>query len=133
MENLILIEGCHKYKFQSLHELVETIIDKNYYHLSPDEKALVLEKKAFANCGLSMIPIINLYNGDDYLDNSFILYDEITYILSMLKFNKMILLEEKDSNIFTKSIFKKDFQGNYIIVNNFADMLLKEHLKQRSF
>ena len=48
----------------------------------------------------------------------------MTYILSLSIINKFMLLENIDSNIFTKELDKSQMDGNYIIVNKFAKELL---------
>ena len=46
LKNLILIENGEKYQFDKLEELVEAIIDKNYYKMTKEEKQKKLELKA---------------------------------------------------------------------------------------
>lgn len=40
MENLIVIEGNEKYKYNDLKSLIETFISKNYFNMSTQEKIL---------------------------------------------------------------------------------------------
>ena len=49
LKNLILIENNEKYQFDTLEELVEIIIDKDYYKLDDNQKREKLELKEFAN------------------------------------------------------------------------------------
>lgn len=63
------------------------------------------------------------------IENKFIIKDEITYVLSLLITNKIILLERIDSNIYTANINKSEMKDNYVIVNKFAKELLKIYLK----
>ena len=65
------------------------------------------------------------------MSNAMILYDEYTYILSMLQLQKFYLLEAKEANIFGKYIDKNAIKDNYIIVNTFANEILKTYLKDR--
>ena len=52
---------------------------------------------------------------------------EKDFILSLLiDNNNLILLEKKDSNIFTEKLDKNKFNKNYIIVNKFAKQLLNK-------
>ena len=67
----------------------------------------------------------------DFDENAFVLYDEILYILSMLKFNKIILLERTDANIFGRYINKENIKDNYIIINKFANDIMKKYLKNK--
>ena len=61
--------------------------------------------------------------------NAFIIYDEITYILSLLKFNKIILLEKTNANILGKYINKENIEENYLILNKFADEIMQKYLE----
>ena len=55
MENLIVIEGKEKYKFEDLESLVKRFINNNYYNMSEDERKIELEKKSIANTMLRKI------------------------------------------------------------------------------
>ena len=130
MKNLIVIEGKDKYQYDNIKELVENFISKNYFNMSEEEKEQEIEKKAIANTMLNKIKIEKLKEKtSNFDDNAFIIYDEITYILSLLKFNKIILLERTDANIFGKYIDKENIKDNYIIVNKFANEIMKKYLK----
>ena len=134
MEKLIVIEEKHKYKYDTLENLVEDFISKNYQNISTEEKGIILEKKAAANSIRENIKTIKIERyPDDFEENSFIVSDEISYILSMLKFNKIILLERTDANIFGKYIDKEWIKDNYIIVNKFADEILKKYLEEEYY
>lgn len=131
MQNLILIEGEEYTQFNDLESLVKSMIDNNFYKLSNKEKLEILEKKAFLICQLANAQLVNLkeYNISNCKDEDiFVIYDEITYILSMLKIGKWCLLEKKEANILVKDIDKEDIEENYIIVNNFTDRLLEKYL-----
>lgn len=119
LKNLIVIENSQKYQFDTLKELVETIIDKNYYKMSDEEKTEKLKLQALAN-SLGNQEILSKINTKD----------EISYIFSLLLINKFMLLENVNSNIFTQYMDKVNLNGNYIIVNNFSKELLKKHLER---
>lgn len=134
MENLIVIEGNEKYKYNNIENLVETFVSKNYYNMSSKEKNSILEKKAIANTMMDNIKIVKLNKySENFEENSFILYNEISYILSMLKFNKLMLLERTDANIFGRYINKEWIEDNYIIINKFADEILKKYLEEEYY
>lgn len=134
MENLIVIEGNEKYKYKNIENLVETFVSKNYYRMSSEEKNSILEKKTIANTMMDNIKIVKLNKyPEDFEENSFILYNEISYILSMLKFNKLMLLERTDANIFGRYINKEWIEDNYIIINKFADEILKKYLEEEYY
>ena len=97
--------------------------------MSKEEKKKELEKKAIANTIRENIKVIKLEKKEDFEENAFIIYDEISYILSMLKFNKIILLERTDANIFGKYINKEKIKDNYIIINKFSNEIMKKYLK----
>lgn len=130
MENLIVIEGKEKYKYNDIESLIKGFINERYYNMSEIEQKNELEKKAIANTIQDNIKIYNMGSkAQNYDKEAFILYDEITYILSMLKFNKIILLEKTNANIFGKYINKENITDNYIIVNKFANEIIQKYLE----
>lgn len=130
MENLIVIEGKEKYKYNDIESLIKGFINERYYNMSETEQKNELEKKAIANTIQDNIKIYNMGSKvQNYDKEAFILYDEITYILSMLKFNKIILLEKTNANIFGKYINKENITDNYIIVNKFANEIIQKYLE----
>ncbi len=130
MENLIVIEGKEKYKYNDIKSLIKGFINERYYNMSETEQKNELEKKAIANTIQDNIKIYNMESkAQNYDKEAFILYDEITYILSMLKFNKIILLEKTNANIFGKYINKENITDNYIIVNKFANEIIQKYLE----
>ncbi len=132
MENLIVIEGKEKYKFEDLESLVKRFINDNFYNMSEDERKIELEKKTIANTMLRNTKVVELDKDLSNLDeNAFILFDEITYILSLLKFNIIVLLEKTDANIFGKYINREGIEDNYIIINKFANEIMKNYIKNR--
>lgn len=130
MENLIVIEGKEKYKYNDIKSLIKGFINERYYNMSETEQKNELEKKAIANTIQDNIKIYNMESkAQNYDKEAFILYDEITYILSMLKFNKIILLEKTNANIFGKYINKENITDNYIIINKFANEIIQKYLE----
>ena len=132
MKNLIIIEGKEKYQFDNIEELVDVFVGRNFYNMPEEEKKVILEKRTAANALINNLSIIELKKyPDDYMKNAFIVYDEYTYILSMLKFNKLVLLEKTDANIFGKYMKKDWVEDNYIIINNFANEILNNYLGEK--
>lgn len=130
MENLIVIEGKEKYKYNDIESMIKGFINERYYNMSETEQKNELEKKAIANTIQDNIKIYNMESkAQNYDKEAFIVYDEITYILSMLKFNKIILLEKTNANIFGKYINKENITDNYIIVNKFANEIIQKYLE----
>ena len=111
-KKLILIEDKNEYQCDSIEELVKTLIDENYYNFTEEEK----------NNKLKMLSLANSLGNN----GNFNIKNEITYILSLLITNKVILLESTNSNFFTKYIDKSKISDNYIIVNTFAKEILQK-------
>ena len=131
MKNLILIEAGEKYQYDNLEDLVRNIIDKNYYNLPTEEQKEKLELKAYANCLLEEVDITDQIEKNMPFESNFIIFDEMTYILSLLLLNKVMILESKNSNIFTGDLNKEKIEDNYIIVNHFAKELLEKYINKK--
>lgn len=129
MEKLIVIEGKEKYQYKDLKSLVQGFINSNYYDMDEKEKQNELEKKAVANNMLSKSKIIKINNEKKSFEkDEFVINNEVTYILSLLRFNKIVLLEKIDANIFGRYIDKTKLSNNYIILNKFADEILEKYI-----
>ncbi len=128
LSKIIIIENDNKVQCDSEEEVIKLLIDKRYYELSEKEKSEKREIKALANCINNKMQIVEDADSED-IENKFIIKDEITYVLSLLIINKIILLERIDSNIYTANINKSEMKDNYVIVNKFAKELLKIYLK----
>lgn len=113
LKNLIVIENGKSYQFETEQELVKKLICENYYELTEDKKIEAIKIKSIAN-SLNLKENIseNINTEKDFI--LFLLIDN----------NNLILLEKKDSNIFTGKLDKNKFSKNYILVNNFAKQLL---------
>ena len=128
LKNLIIIENGEEIQCDDLESLVKILIDKNYYNFSDKEKKEKMKIKALANSLGMKLDIIEDFS-DDSIEGKFIIKDEITYILSLLTTNKILLLENKEADIFGKDIDKSKVQNNYIIINSFAKELLDKYSK----
>ena len=128
LSKIIIIENDNKVQCDSEEEVIKLLIDKRYYELSEKEKLEKREIKALANCINNKMQIVEDADSED-IENKFIIKDEITYVLSLLITNKIILLERIDSNISTANINTSEMKDNYVIVNKFAKELLKIYLK----
>ena len=132
MEKLIVIEGKEKYQYIDLKSLVQSFINSNYYNMREKEKQNELEKKAIANTIQSNIKIIKINSTKrNFEKDEFVINNEITYILSLLRFNKIVLLEKIDANIFGRYIDKTNLSNNYIILNKFADEILEKYINNK--
>lgn len=131
LDKLIIIEGDKDYQYSTFEEIVKYLINENYYNLTKQEKENIIMKKAIENAidkGLKIIKNKNQIKEKD-LNKSFIIIDEMTVILSIIKDqSKIVLLEKKDSNIFNKYIKIPNNNDNYTIINTFATQVLKNYL-----
>lgn len=130
LKKLIIIEGDVDYQCDSITDIIKRIIDENYYNYSNEEKKNKLNMLAIANCLGDKIEILDNINNVKELGKTIIIKDEITYFLSLLMINKMVLLERIDANLFMKKIDKSNFTDNYIIVNKYAKQLLLDYLNE---
>ena len=130
LKKIIIIEDNIEIQCDTQEEVVKALIDENYYNMSNEEKENKMKMKALANCVRNKMKIISNPTQEEikYLEEEFIVKDEVSYILSLLKMNNVLLLENKEANIFTKGIKKEKIKENYILVNTFAKALLKKHL-----
>lgn len=131
LKKIIIIENENKIQCDSQEDVIRLLIDKDYYELTDEEKLRQREIKAIANCINSKIEVVRNVDFDvGNIDNKFIIEDEMTYILSLLITNNIVILERIDSNIYTECINKSEIKDNYIIVNTFAKRLLEIYLKK---
>ena len=122
----IIIEGKNDYKCNSIEDVVRKLVDQNYYELSEIEKKEAIRRKATANAlGKT------LHSKENYLSD-FILDNEITYILSLLKMEIIYLLEHRDKRELTLGIDLPNDSKNYVIVNSYAQELLKNIKNKKS-
>ncbi len=133
LKKIIIIENGEQVQCNTLEDVVKVLIDENYYNMTQNQKKERMKTKALANCINNKKTIVQDLQEDtvDSLNEVFIMKDEITYILSLLMTNKVLLLERKDSNIFSSSLNKENIKDNYIIINTFAKELLRNYLKMR--
>lgn len=124
LKKLIIIENGEEVQCDSLEEIVKILIDENFYKMSSEEKKEKMRMKAIANTMNNKMEIVEDVF-DNNIDGKFIIKNEITYILSLISINKVILLERIDADIFLKNFNKEDFSNNYVILNKFAKDLLK--------
>lgn len=130
LKRMIIIENNEQIQCDTLEDVVRTLIDENYYNMTKEEKTKKMKTKALANCITNRRKIIQNVEKNEFqnLDEVFIIKDEITYILSLLMINKILLLERKDSNVFSSKIDKEKIKENYLIINTFAKELLKNYI-----
>lgn len=129
LDKLIIIEGDKDYQCSTFEEIVKYLINENYYNLTKQEKENIMMKKAIEKAVNKGLKIIKNNNQIKDLNKSFIIIDEMTVILSIIKDqSKIVLLEREDSNIFNKYIKIPNNNDNYAIINTFATQALKNYL-----
>lgn len=133
MKNLIVIEGERNYQYNNVQELVKDFIHPNYNEMSKAEQIKEIEKRAIANMVKENVQIVTMNKEQTIpiIKNKFVINDEYTYILSMLMYDKFVLLEEINANIFGKYMKQKPKKGNYIILNKFANEIMQKYLKDK--
>lgn len=133
LKNLILIENGKSKGFDNLEDLIRELLGSNYYNLGKEEKMELMELNAKAKVLNSEHNVVILNNENKSkisVDNNFVVYDEITYVLSSLLVKRYFILEKESCNIFTKDLDKTDTKNEteYIILNTFAKELLKKYI-----
>ncbi len=138
MDPLVVIIQGQQFKLKNLNNLVASIFGKSYFDLSQEERLKVRYEKAHAISQFhKYLPIVNTEQGTygdnfdivkkDYdFENAFIIDDDYSYILSLCKINSFMLLEVRNSNIFTGLIDKNKIKDDLVIVNHFAKDILED-------
>lgn len=133
LDKLIIIKDDKDYQCSTFEEIVKYLINENYYNLTKQEKENIMMKKAIEKAVDKGLKIIKNNNQIKDLNKSFIIIDEMTVILSIIKDqSKIVLLERKDSNIFNKYIKIPNNNDNYTIINTFATQTLKNYLTTKT-
>ena len=138
MDPLVVIIQGQQFKLKNLNNLVASIFGKSYFDLSQEERLKVRNEKAHAISQFhKYLPIVNTEQGTygdnfdivkkDYdFENAFIIDDDYSYILSLCKINSFMLLEVRNSNIFTGLIDKSEIKDDLVVINHFAKEILGE-------
>lgn|SRR5574344_587352 len=114
--NSILIINGQEYYFNSYKEVIEYIFGNDYLQSTEAEKQNSREMQA----------LLYIKNKDIGIGKDFYVDTEEEYIYSLLKYSFITILEKVKNPIFTKNILSGDIDGNYILVNKYADELLKK-------
>ena len=138
MDPLVVIIQGQQFKLKNLNNLVASIFGKSYFDLSQEKRLKVRYEKAHAISQFhKYLPIVNTEQGTygdnfdivkkDYdFENAFIIDDDYSYILSLCKINSFMLLEVRNSNIFTGLIDKSEIKDDLVVINHFAKEILDE-------
>ena len=133
MDPLVVIIQGQQFKLKNLNNLVASIFGKSYFDLSQEERLKAHAISQFHK----YLPIVNTEQGTygdnfdivkkDYdFENAFIIDDDYSYILSLCKINSFMLLEVRNSNIFTGLIDKSEIKDDLVVINHFAKEILGE-------
>lgn len=146
MENIIIIENSKKYFIKDKTELFEYFFGKDYNKLSFNEKYKIRFEKAYGFVIKNDLELVDtrvgVLSGEAEViakrydfSKAFIIDNEITFILSLCKFEQILLLEKlnnKDKIFVIDDILnlKENLENGYVIVNKFIDKLLLLNLKK---
>lgn len=148
MENLIIIENSKKYLIKDMNELFEYFFGKEYNNLSFNEKYKIRFEKAYGfviknNLELVDTRVGKLSGESEVISKkydfakAFIIDNELTFILSLCKFEQILLLEklESESKVFIIDGILNleenlELENGYVIINKFIDRLLLLNMKK---
>ena len=135
MKNLILISDDTKNEFDNIEELKKFILS-NLYNATNEEQQKFFYEKVFGFSIINRLQIVDTLKGvyeSNYqinekeiikLEKAIVINNFDTYILSLCKFNIIVLLEEENHRNYTKDIINTN--DKYIVVNAFADKILRK-------
>ena len=142
MDKIIVLNDGKEYFANSFEEVISLFFGADYMQKDFNEKYKTRYQKGL---------IISMKDGLDLVDTrvgkldsnaqvvspkydfskAFIIDNEITYILSLCKFEDVVLMEEKESNIFNvDGLVEFKDNDNYSIINKYCDEMLLLNLKK---
>lgn len=132
MEKIIYIENDEVNKFNSLQELYNFIFGEEYFKLREEEKCVKRYEIAFYKIKFHSLnyDIVNtkmgvlteqykIINKDYNIENSIIIDNDKSFILSLCKFPNILIIENTKEDLLISKEEKEKYIGNYVIVNNF--------------
>lgn len=126
MNNLIVITKDNTYKLNNYIKLYELFLGEDYFNLNKEEQKERIKQKAKIYSYQENIKLVNINDNYDKEKPYILIDNEINYILSIIKLYNILILENRDSNIFIKDFMKQETKDNYFIINNYIDKLYKE-------
>lgn len=142
MKKIIILTNGKQYFADSFEEIVKMFFGSDYYNKSFNEQYKIRYQKAL---GISIKDDLDLVdtrvgklggNGEilspEYnFSKAFIIDNEKTFIISLCKFEDVIIMEEKDSHEFNvDGVMKFTGDNNYSVINKYCDKLLLLNLKK---
>lgn len=144
---LILTNDGKEYYLESYDELINLIFGEDYNRKNFNEKYITRFEKAHLIVTEHELDLVDTRVGkltedgkiesDKFnFSNSFIIDNDKTFILSLLKVKNMVLLEKKNENIFyiegiIEDLEKSNIIGinEYVVINKLVDKLLLLNMK----
>lgn len=123
MKNIIVISDKNSCMINTKEELIELFLGYDYFVLNDEKrKERLLEKASIST--FNSVPLVKVTDDFDKTKPYILIDSEINFILSLLKLNNIIILENRNSNVFIKDFMKNETGDNYFIINNYIDKIL---------
>lgn len=146
MKDLIIIDNSNEYQIENYDELIKYFFGEDYKDLSFNEKYKIRFDKAYGFTIKNNLELVDtrvgVINGEAEVisrkydfSKAFIIDNEITFIMSLCKFEKILILEKIDSKekVFIIDELIQDAEKtdeNYVVINKFIDRLLLLNMKK---
>lgn len=136
MKNIIIVIGDKKYQFETKEEVMQNLLgdsQNDYNSMSEKEKKERRYYKAYINTRGSEESILDLQEEiikgkeNTSIEGKFLIDNDEVYVMSLLRISDILLLEDKDADIFAKSIDKTEIKENYIILNSFVNEFIENY------
>lgn len=123
MKNIIVITDKDSCKIDTKEELIGLFLGYDYLNLSKEQqKERLLEKASFNS--FNSMDLVKLTDDFDRSKPYILIDNEINYILSLLKINNFMILENRNSSVFVRDFMREETSDNYFIINNYVDRIL---------
>ena len=138
MKDLILIVDQEKYQFDTKEDLMQNLLgdkENNYNEMTEEEKKERRYLKAYINLQGQKEYIIDFKeevkkNPNIPINERFLIDNDDMYVMSLLRMNQVVLLENTKSDIFSKEINKEGTDDNYLILNSYANEITNNYGKK---
>lgn len=124
MNNLIVITKDNTYKLNNYKELYTLFLGEDYFNLDKEAQIERIKQKAKIYSLQENFQLASINDNYDKEKPYILIDNEINYILSIIKLYNILILENRNSNIFIKDFMKQETQDNYFIINNYIDKIL---------
>lgn len=142
MQKIIILSGGKQYFAETFEDVIKMFFGEDYFSKSFNEQYKIRYQKGL---GISIKDDLDLVdtrvgklggNGEiiskEYnFSKAFIIDNEKTFIISLCKFEDVIIMEEKNSHEFNvDEIMKFTGDNNYSVINKYCDELLLLNFKK---